>query len=62
MAHENYKNMMKDLTQIMGNGELDSNQLTQMCKSIFKKEFKHYPPQYYIINTYKYKVHIFNIT
>ena len=39
MAHENYKNMMKDLTKIMGNGELDSNQLTQMCKSIFKKEF-----------------------
>ena len=35
MAHENYKNMMKDLTQIMGNGELDSNQLTQMCKSIY---------------------------
>ena len=39
MAHENYKNMMKDLTQIMGNGELDSNQLTQICKSIFKKDF-----------------------
>ena len=39
MARENYKNMMKDLTQIMGNGELDSIQLTKMCKSIFKKEF-----------------------
>ena len=39
MAHENYKNLMKDLTKIMGNGELDSLQLTQMCKSIFKKEF-----------------------
>ena len=39
MIRENYKNMMKDLTQIMGNGELDSIQLTKMCKSIFKKEF-----------------------
>ena len=37
LAHENYKNLMKDLTKIMGNGELDSLQLTQMCKSIFKK-------------------------
>ena len=37
MARENYKNMMKDLTQIMGNGELDSIQLTKMCKSTFKK-------------------------
>ena len=40
MARENYKNMMKDLTQIMGNGELDSIQLTKMCKATFKKEFK----------------------
>ena len=39
MARENYKNLMKDLTKIMGNGELDSNQLTQMCKAVFKKEF-----------------------
>ena len=39
MARKNYKNMMKDLTKIMGNGELDSIQLTQMCKSIFKKDF-----------------------
>ena len=39
MTREVYKNMMKDLTQIMGNGELDSIQLTKMCKSTFKKEF-----------------------
>jgi hypothetical protein len=39
MARENYKNLMKDLTKIMGNGELDSNQLTQMCRAVFKKEF-----------------------
>ena len=39
MARENYKNLMKDLTKIMGNGELDSIQLTQMCKAVFKKEF-----------------------
>jgi len=39
MARENYKNLMKDLTKIMGNGELDSIQLTKMCKSTFKKEF-----------------------
>jgi hypothetical protein len=39
MARENYKNMMRDLTKIMGNGELDSIQLTKMCKSTFKKEF-----------------------
>ena len=39
MAREVYKNLMKDLTKIMGNGELDSNQLTQMCKAVFKKEF-----------------------
>ena len=39
MIRENYKNMMKDLTQIMGNGELDSIQLTKMCKATFKKEF-----------------------
>ena len=35
MIREVYKNLMKDLTQIMGNGELDSIQLTAMCKSIF---------------------------
>ena len=39
MIRENYKNMMKDLTKIMGNGELDSIQLTKMCKSTFNKEF-----------------------
>jgi hypothetical protein len=39
MARENYKNLMKVLTKIMGNGELDSNQLTQMCKAVFKQEF-----------------------
>jgi hypothetical protein len=39
MARENYKNMMRDLTKIMGNGELDSIQLTQMCRAVFKKEF-----------------------
>ena len=39
MIRENYKNMMRDLTKIMGNGELDSIQLTKMCKSTFKKEF-----------------------
>ena len=39
MARENYKHLMKGLTKIMGNGELDSNQLTQMCKAVFKKEF-----------------------
>ena len=39
MAREIYKNMMRDLTKIMGNGELDSIQLTKMCKSTFKKEF-----------------------
>ena len=39
MAREDYKNLMKDLTKIMGNGELDSNQLTQMCRAVFKREF-----------------------
>ena len=39
MIREVYKNLMKDLTQIMGNGELDSIQLTAMCKATFKKEF-----------------------
>ena len=61
MARENYKNLMKDLTKIMGNGELDSNQLTQMCRAVFKKEFnsvcawsEHIPNKnkpYSIINT-----------
>ena len=36
MIRENYKNMMRDLTKIMGNGELDSIQLTQMCRAVFK--------------------------
>ena len=39
MIREVYKNLMKDLTQVMGNGELDSIQLTAMCKAVFKKEF-----------------------
>ncbi len=42
MARESYKNLMKDLPKIMGNGELDSNpltRLTQLCKAGFKKEF-----------------------
>ena len=39
MTREVYKNMMRDLTKKMGNGELDSIQLTKMCKSTFKKEF-----------------------
>jgi hypothetical protein len=30
---------MKNLTKIMGNGELDRNQLTQMCEAVFRKEF-----------------------
>jgi hypothetical protein len=37
MARENYKNLMRDLTKIMGNGELDSNQLAHMCKAVSKK-------------------------
>ena len=39
MAHKQYKSILHDLTKIMGNGELDSIQLTKMCKSTFKKEF-----------------------
>ncbi len=34
MTRENYK-IMRYLTKIMGNGELDSIQLTIMCKAKF---------------------------